>query len=133
MSNEKGATLPRRNRTPEIQAEGANEAQKAIINSAPLHTSANHQTNLIDLDHDEPKVKPWREGSNMSPDELKSVTEKVSYNLPMETLMKLEFLLQNDKKNRVLGKKTNKTTLVVEALEEYTNKRLKKLGFDVND
>lgn len=77
--------------------------------------------------------KPWREGINLTSDELKTITEKVSMNMPLELLLRLDYILQHDKKNRILGKKLNKTTMYIEAIDKYTETKLKKMGFDVKD
>lgn len=134
-TNEKGAVLPRRNReASESSVSQISPEQQKIIEQAPLHTSTNHQTSpVVEKTEEKVNVKAWREGVSMSPDELKSVTEKQSYNIPLDTRLKLDFVLAQDKKNKVLGKKTNKTMLVVEALEDYLNKRLKQMGFDPKD
>lgn len=124
-------TLPTRNKTIQNSLESITpeEAQKKIINNAPLHTSLEEQTN--------PKLamiqKPWREGINLTGDELKTITEKVSMNMPLELLLRLDYILQHDKKNRILGKKLNKTTMYIEAIDKYTETKLKKMGFDVKD
>ncbi|WP_151825577.1 hypothetical protein [Acinetobacter ursingii] len=135
-NNEKGAVLPRRNReaAESVSVSQISPEQQKIIEQAPLHTSASHQTTpAVEKAEDKEQVKAWREGVSMSPDELKSVTEKQSYNIPLDTRLKLDFVLAQDKKNKILGKKTNKTMLVVEALEDYLNKRLKQLGHDPKD
>lgn len=77
--------------------------------------------------------KPWREGINLTSDELKTITEKVSMNMPLELLLRLDYILQHDKKNRILGKKLNKMTMYIEAIDKYTETKLKKMGFDVKD
>ncbi|MEB5477851.1 hypothetical protein [Acinetobacter pollinis] len=124
-------TLPSRNKTIQNSLESipSEEAQKKIINDAPLHTTLEEQTN--------PKVdipqKPWREGINLTGDELKTITEKVSMNMPLELLLRLDYILQHDKKNRILGKKLNKTTMYIEAIDKYTETKLKKMGFDTKD
>ncbi|ENV46222.1 hypothetical protein P255_02997 [Acinetobacter brisouii CIP 110357] len=137
MSNStRGQTLPRRNREESVKSEltEAEKEQQRIINGAPLHTALAEQTNPNSIELEEvEEVKPWREGTPLTADELKAITEKVSMNLPLELLMRLDFILQHDKKNRLLGKKINKTTLFTEALDQYTKSKLKKLGFDVKD
>lgn len=122
-------SLPSRNKPQQTQsAENNHElAQKKIISEAPLHTAPEQQTNPVE------NKKPWRDGMNLSGDELKSLTEKVSMNMPLELLLRLEYILQHDKKNRILGKKLNKTTMYIEAIDKYTETKLKKMGFDVKD
>lgn len=125
-------TLPNRNRSLQKVAsniEDAEATQQKIINEAPLHTASEQQTN--------PSLnqgnKPWRNGINLTADELKTITEKVSMNMPLELLMRLDYILQHDKKNRILGKKLNKTTMYIEAVDKYTETKLKKMGFDLKD
>lgn len=124
-------TLPSRNKIVQNNTDlaDAEDIQKKIINDAPLHTVAEEQTN--------PKAeivqKPWREGINLTGDELKTLTEKVSMNMPLELLLRLDYILQHDKKNRILGKKLNKTTMYIEAIDKYTETKLKKMGLDVKD
>ncbi|MBF7690855.1 hypothetical protein [Acinetobacter pollinis] len=124
-------TLPSRNKPIQsgLESTSPEEAQKKIINDAPLHTSLEEQTNPKE---DIPQ-KPWRDGINLTGDELKTITEKVSMNMPLELLLRLDYILQHDKKNRILGKKLNKTTMYIEAIDKYTETKLKKMGFDVKD
>ena len=113
------STAPRQS----VAAETSQTAEE-VINEAPLKTLSAEQTNPIE------SIKPWRIGTSMSEDELMVVTEKGSYNLPMELVLRVDYLV-GKKKSRGLGKKTNKTALLIEALDEYTTKELKKLGHSV--
>ena len=113
------STAPRQS----VAAE-TNQTVEEVINGAPLKTLSAEQTNPIE------SIKPWRIGTSMSEDELMVVTEKGSYNLPMELVLRVDYLV-GKKKSRGLGKKTNKTALLIEALDEYTTKELKKLGHSV--
>ena len=102
----------------------AEKSPEEVINAAPLQTIQVEQTNPIEA------VKPWRAGTSMSEDELMVVTEKGSYNIPMELVLRLDYLV-GTKKSRGLGRKTNKTALLIEALDEYTKRELKKQGHSV--
>lgn len=113
------STAPRQS----VAAETSQTVEE-VINEAPLKTLSVEQTNPVE------NVKPWRIGTSMSEDELMVVTEKGSYNLPMELVLRVDYLV-GKKKSRGLGKKTNKTALLIEALDEYTTKELKKLGHSV--
>ena len=113
------STAPRQS----VAAE-TNQTVEEVINGAPLKTLSAEQTNPVE------SVKPWRTGTSMSEDELMVVTEKGSYNIPMELVLRMDYLVGR-KKSRGLGKKTNKTALLIEALDEYTKRELKKLGHSV--
>lgn len=102
----------------------AERTPEEVINSAPLQTIQVEQTNPVEV------AKPWRSGTSMSEDELMVVTEKGSYNIPMELVLRLDYLV-GTKKSRGLGRKTNKTALLIEALDEYTKRELKKQGHSV--
>lgn len=95
-----------------------------VIKDAPLQTISAEQTNPVE------NTKPWRTGTSMSEDELMVITEKGSYNIPIELVLRIDYLV-GKKKSRGLGRKTNKTALLVEALDEYTKRELKKLGHSV--
>ena len=113
------STAPRQS----VAAE-TNQTVEEVINGAPLKTLSAEQTNPVE------SIKPWRTGTSMSEDELMVVTEKGSYNIPMELVLRMDYLV-GKKKSRGLGKKTNKTALLIEALDEYTKRELKKLGHSV--
>lgn len=118
---------PRRAQNPAPRQAATGEQDQTpeqVINDAPLQTLSAEQTNPVE------NVKPWRIGTSMSEDELMVVTEKGSYNVPMELVFRMDYLV-GKKKSRGLGKKTNKTALLIEALDEYTTKELKKLGHSV--
>lgn len=101
------------------------QSQEQVINEAPLQTAQIEQTNPpVD------NVKPWRSSTSMSEDELMVMTEKGSYNIPLELILRIDYLV-GTKKSRGLGRKTNKTALIIEALDEYTTKELKKQGLSV--
>ena len=102
----------------------AEKSPEEVINAAPLQTISAEQTNPVEA------TKPWRTGTSMSEDELMVVTEKGSYNIPMELVLRLDYLV-GTKKSRGLGRKTNKTALLIEALDEYTKRELKKQGHSV--
>lgn len=112
------ANGPRTPKTPE-------KSPEEIIKDAPLRTSESEQTNPEAVQQVE--QKPWRVGTSMAEDELLFITEKASYNIPMELVLRMDYLI-SQKKARSLGKRTNKTALVIEALDEYTTRELKKLG-----
>lgn len=95
-----------------------------VIKDAPLQTISAEQTNPVE------SAKPWRVGTSMSEDELMVITEKGSYNIPIELVLRMDYLVSK-KKSRGFGKKTNKTALLIEALDEYTKRELKKLGHSV--
>lgn len=96
-----------------------------VIQAAPLR-------NTDDTKPEETEQrKPWRTGTNMSEDELMVLTEKSSFNIPLELIYRLDFILAN-KKSKGLGRKSNKTSLLIEALDEYTKRELKKLGEKVD-
>lgn len=118
----KRASIPMPSRRSGLDSEP--QSQEQVINEAPLQTAQIEQTNPVE------NTKPWRTGTSMSEDELMVVTEKGSYNVPMELVFRMDYLV-GKKKSRGLGKKTNKTALLIEALDEYTKKELKKLGHSV--
>jgi len=101
------------------------KSPEQVINEAPLQTISTQQVIQV-----EDNQKPWRVGTSMSEDELSVLTEKGSYNIPMELVLRLDYLV-GKKKSRGLGRKTNKTALLIEALDEYTKRELKKLGHSV--
>lgn len=116
---------PRRAQATEARKPAQTEkSPEEVINAAPLQTIQVEQTNPVEA------VKPWRAGTSMSEDELMVVTEKGSYNIPMELVLRLDYLV-GTKKSRGLGRKTNKTALLIEALDEYTKRELKKQGHSV--
>ena len=126
MSNEIPAN-PRRAQNPAPrQAATAEQGQtpEQVINDAPLQTLSSEQTNPVE------NTKPWRTGTSMSEDELMVVTEKGSYNIPMELVLRLDYLVSTTK-SRGLGRKTNKTALLIEALDQYTTRELKKKGHSI--
>lgn len=124
-------TLPSRSKIfqSDVDSTDSKAIQKKIINDAPLHTVIDQQTNpeMADI------KKPWREGINLTGDELKTLTEKVSMNIPLELILRLDYILHHDKKNRILGKKLNKTTMYIEAIDKYTESKLKKMGLETKD
>lgn len=116
---------PRRAQATQARTPAQTEkSPEEVINDAPLQTIQVEQTNPVEA------VKPWRAGTSMSEDELMVVTEKGSYNIPMELVLRLDYLV-GTKKSRGLGRKTNKTALLIEALDEYTKRELKKQGHSV--
>lgn len=96
-----------------------------VINEAPLR-------NADDIKSEEQEQrKPWRLSTNMSEDELMVITEKSSFNIPLELSLRLDYI-QSKQKAKGLGRKTNKTALLIEALDSFTRRELKKLGESVD-
>lgn len=100
-----------------------NKTPEQVINEAPLASAAGKPETTVAT----AERKAWRINTTMSEDELMVLTEKSSFNIPMELILRLDFLVSQSKA-RGLGRKTNKTALVIEALDEYTTRELKKLG-----
>ena len=73
--------------TTEARKPQAEKSPEEVINAAPLQTIQVEQTNPVEA------VKPWRAGTSMSEDELMVVTEKGSYNIPMELVLRLDYLV----------------------------------------
>lgn len=140
MSNVKGSVLPRRERsTPQESNENLTEEQKAVkqtefVNNAPLQTAQSIQTNPSVIENPETKVEenkyPWRENTSMSEDELMGVRQKKSYDIPAELLLRLEYL-KSKKKPKGFGQKMTESSMILEALDDYTKKELKALGLSV--
>lgn len=110
---------------PRERAEPTTKTPEEIIKDAPLHTSQAEQTNPAE------EKAPWRIGTSMSKEELMMITEKGSFNLPLELILRLNYLV-NYENSRSIGKKTNKTEMLNESLDEYTTRKLKKLGHKVD-
>lgn len=73
---------------------------------------------------------PWRDKTSMSEDELMYVKQKKSFDIPKELLYRLEFLRAHEKPKN-FGQKIYESQQIIEALDEYTTKRLKALGYSV--
>ena len=121
-------TLPKRGASlaPRTSKESTDTNVEEVINAAPL---ANPNSFKVPETQTE-NTKPWRTGTTMSEDELAIITKKDSFNIPMELSMRLDFIL-SQKKAKALGRKNNRTTLLIEALDDYTKRELKKLGYTV--
>lgn len=117
--NKRGSSLP-----PRTVSEYATRTPEEVINAAPLATQSTEVPKEVEVS------KPWRIGTSMSEDELMVITKKDSFNIPMELSMRLDYIL-SQKKAKALGRKNNRTTLLIEALDEYTKRELKKLGHSV--
>ncbi|WP_417211988.1 hypothetical protein [Acinetobacter venetianus] len=141
MNNLKGSVLPRRERsTPQPENENLTDEQRAeksaeFVNNAPLHTAPAIQTNPSTIEAIEAKkveeIKyPWRENTSMSEDELMGVRQKKSYDIPAELLLRLEYL-KSKKKPKGFGQKITESSMILEALDDYTKKELKALGLSV--
>ena len=66
----------------------------------------------------------------MSEDELMGVRQKKSYDIPAELLLRLEYL-KSKKKPKGFGQKITESSMILEALDDYTKKELKALGLSV--
>lgn len=100
----------------EVQQKEEPAVEKTIVQQPP----AQEQTDRF----------PWRSDTAMTEEELMFVRTKKSYDIPMELVKRLEFLTRN-KKPKTFGRKIKETELITEALNEYTKKELKALGYKV--
>lgn len=133
MSNEKGTTIPPRQRpttqTTPLTDEQREAAQQEVINKAPLRSTDVESTNQP---ADEPKeeVKPWRAGMNLPVEALMQIRKKTSITQATEHELRLAFLVNDKNQKRGFGPKVYVNDLINEAIEQYTKAELKKLGFD---
>lgn len=102
-------------------------AKQEIINNAPVSTNQ-HQDKEQNNQADD-NAQPWLSGVSITQDELQYITHKTTINLNGDLTLRLNFLAE--KKRKPLGPKVNKTDLIAEAIDLYTRKELKKLGYDV--
>lgn len=137
MSNEKGATIPPRQRptppgqSPQSEAE-RQEAEAKIIQSAPLRSTDAESTNAPAEQQPEPAadVKPWRAGMGLPVEALMQIRKKTSITQATEHELRLAFLVNDRNSKRGFGPKVYVNDLINEAIEQYTKGELKKLGYD---
>lgn len=135
MVNKMSNTLPKPTRATALptrergSAEG--KTQEQVIAEATLKTNESEQTNPVVNEQEEDK-KPWLKGSNLTEAELMNLTTKKSFNFPLAIQAKLDFVLENRKKEvRGFGQqKPNETAIVLEALNKALDQELKKMGYD---
>ncbi|ATI40477.1 MULTISPECIES: hypothetical protein [Acinetobacter] len=137
MSGRGGLSL---GKAAKVQAENSNASD--FTKSAPVQTAtATPEANEKPVDFDKldelsglskPKEKkdreaPWRQGINIAPEDLKLIQRPFNNNISQEMYLRLNWL----KSISSIGMGSNKTTFTTmlnEALEEYTARRIKKLG-----
>lgn len=97
-----------------------------VIGEAVLKTNITEQTNP------EEDRKPWLRGSNLTEAELMNLTTKKSFNFPLMIQAKLDFVLDQRKKEvRGFGQsKPSETNIVIESLDKALNLELKRMGYD---
>lgn len=103
-------------------------AKQEIINNAPVSTNS-QQKEPTTSESNGNSNQPWLNGVSITQDELQYITHKTTINLNGDLTLRLNFLAE--KKRKPLGPKINKTDLIAEAIDSYTRKELKKLGYDV--
>lgn len=137
--NEKGATIPLRPRadqnTTELSQAEREAAQQEVINKAPLRSTDAESTNqpaAATTTRKNKKQKPWREGFDLPVDALMQIAKKTSYTQPKELELRLNYILSEVNAQRGFGRKTFLNDLIVEALDEYTTRKLNELGHDVS-
>ena len=112
--------------TPRRSGLESSEAPQEVINDAPLQTIQAHQTNQVSNN------KAWLQGYNMSEDELMALTVKKSFNLPLLLQAKMDYYLDEQRKNKrgAARNKLNETEVIKQALNAYFKSEFKKLGID---
>lgn len=105
------------------------EDKQDIVDQDPIAPSKAPIEQAQQVQKEENKY-PWRDRTTMSEDELMYVKQKKSYDLPVELLLRLEYLRQHEKP-KAFGQKIYESNQLAEALDEYTTRRLKALGFSV--
>lgn len=112
--------------TPRRSGLESSEAPQEVINDAPLQTIQAHQTNQVSNN------KAWLQGYNMSEDELMALTVKKSFNLPLLLQAKMDYYLDEQRKNKrgAARNKLNETEVIKLALNAYFKSEFKKLGID---
>ncbi|HEO0817075.1 hypothetical protein WKH82_08435 [Acinetobacter baumannii] len=132
---------PRNRPTPPMQAVQLTEEEKErkrqeIISSAPLQTNPDDATNPPAEDkpkRSKSKVKPWRTGFQDRPaSELMQIKNKTSFTQVKEIELRLDYILSETNNNRGLNPKIYMNNLILEALDEYTTRRLKEMGHEVD-
>lgn len=139
MSGRGGLTL---GKAAKVQAEKPNASEftkSAPVQTTPVAPEINDKPvdfdqvdELAGLPKKEAKEKkereaPWRQGINITPEDLKVIQKPFNNNISQEMYLRLNWL----KSISSIGMGSNKstfTTMLNEALEEYTARRIKKLG-----
>lgn len=109
------------------------ETATSFTQNAAVQTTA-PQPLIEEVKQPEPQPaenkQPWHSNTSMSEEELMYVKQKKSYDIPIELLLRLEFLRSNEKP-KAFGQKIYESAQLIEALDEYTAKRLEALGHSV--
>lgn len=134
MSNEKGGVLPRGPRAVQTNQSISNDEkqqqQEKLVQGAPLSTAQTTQTNPIEEKQQEESKYPWRNNTTMSEDELMYMKQKKSYDVVLELMLRMDFI-KKQKKPKVFGQKITETSMLHEALDDWTKKELKALGYSI--
>lgn len=90
------------------------------------------ETVEVQVEHQVENEKyPWRKHHADTPvDVLWGVKEKKTIEIPQELALRLTYL-KNEKKPKKYGDKVTEISCIIEALDDYTTKELKKLGHSV--
>lgn len=138
-NNEKGALPPKRERTPPGQGqpqtqEQRQQAEDEIINNAPLRSTDDSSTNAAEpkQTRKSKKPKPWRQGFDLSAEELSHMPVKTTLSTSKEIELRLAFIANEMNLNRGFGPKTFLRDLQMQAFEEFTTRKLKEMGYDVD-
>lgn len=145
VNNEKGALSPKRERTPpgqgqprpEMTEEQRQQAADEIINSAPLRSTDESSTNAP---AEQPKTrrasnkpKPWRVGfAGNSLEQLMQMPVKSTISQTKELELRMAFIVNEMNLSRGLGPRVFVRDLQVQALDEFTTRKLKEMGYDVD-
>lgn len=117
-------SLPTRNK-PQDDVQTVEQKKQEIINNAPVSSNVVQPIQKDEKD----ESKPWLTGVNLTDEELQYVTHKTTINLNGDLTLRLNFLAE--RKRKPFGPKINKTDMIAEAIDLYTKRELKKLGYDV--
>lgn len=126
------------NKAAKIDAEKSTQESSAVsafIQQAPLKADVEAKVPQVEKAEQKSKNSPWREGALMSEDELRSTDKRFSGFLNMELQLRLQFI-KSRMNNEALsqGKKATRISineLQAMAVEDYTNRILKKWGYDL--
>lgn len=141
MSNEKGSIIPPRQRpaqtapkAEEMSEEDRKSREEEIIKSAPLRSSEAEATNAPAGEQRprKKKTKPWRQGFDLSGEELMQMVTKTSVNQTKELELRMAFIVNEMNLNRGFGPRVFLRDLIVQAFDEFTTKKLKEMGYDVD-
>lgn len=135
------AAPPRQRPAPSSQAVQLTEEEKEhkrqeIVNSAPLQTNPDDATNPPGEDKPKrstkPKVKPWRQGFDLPVEKLLLMPVKTTLSTNKEIELRLAFIASEMNLNRGFGPKVFLRDLQMQAFDEFTTRKLKEMGYDVD-